>query len=44
MEVLDALLEDGLAPDLVVAELNGCHEADTDALRLSVPLTRRSAS
>lgn len=26
-------LEEGLAPDLVVAELNGCHEADVDSLR-----------
>jgi two-component system nitrate/nitrite response regulator NarL len=34
MEVLGALLEDGIAPDLVVAELSGCHEADIDALRL----------
>jgi DNA-binding NarL/FixJ family response regulator len=26
-------LEEGLGPDLVVAELNGCHEADADNLR-----------
>lgn len=29
---LAALLEDGLASDLVVAELNGCHEAEVDGL------------
>lgn len=33
LEVLGELLEDGLTPDLVVAELNGCHEADVDTLR-----------
>src|ERR687897_3605387 len=30
---LEGLLEDGLAPDLVVAELNGCLEVDIDSLR-----------
>jgi two-component system, NarL family, nitrate/nitrite response regulator NarL len=30
---LGVLLGEGLEPDLVVAELNGCHEADIDTLR-----------
>ena len=33
LEALSALLEEGLAPDLVVAELNDCHEAAIDSLR-----------
>ena len=33
LTALEALLEDGLAPDLVVAELNGCLEVDIDSLR-----------
>jgi two-component system nitrate/nitrite response regulator NarL len=33
LTALDALLEEGLAPDLVVADLNGCHEEDLDRLR-----------
>jgi two-component system, NarL family, nitrate/nitrite response regulator NarL len=30
---LKALLEEGIAPDLVVAELNGCHDAEVNRLR-----------
>jgi two-component system nitrate/nitrite response regulator NarL len=30
---LETLIEDGLAPDLVVADLNGCHQADLERLR-----------
>ena len=33
-ELAASLEEDGLAPDLVVAELNGCHEAEVDSLRV----------
>ncbi|MGH6895123.1 MAG: LuxR C-terminal-related transcriptional regulator [Geminicoccaceae bacterium] len=33
LAALDALLEEGLGPDLVVADLNGCHEDDLDGLR-----------
>ena len=33
LHAFEAVLEDGLAPDLVVAELNRCHEADVDSLR-----------
>jgi len=32
LAVLESLLEEGLAPDLVVAELNGCLEGDIDSL------------
>jgi two-component system, NarL family, nitrate/nitrite response regulator NarL len=32
-ELAASLEEDGLAPDLVVAELNGCQEAEIDILR-----------
>jgi two-component system nitrate/nitrite response regulator NarL len=28
-----SLEEEGLAPDLIVAELNGCHESDVESLR-----------
>jgi two-component system nitrate/nitrite response regulator NarL len=40
LAALEALLEEGLAPDLVVAELNGCHEPDVSrlgALRATYP-------
>jgi two-component system nitrate/nitrite response regulator NarL len=33
LTALEALLEEGIAPDLVVAELNGCHDADVNRLR-----------
>jgi two-component system nitrate/nitrite response regulator NarL len=33
LTALEALLEEGVAPDLVVAELNGCHDADVNRLR-----------
>jgi two-component system nitrate/nitrite response regulator NarL len=33
LTALEALLEEGLAPDLVVAELNGCLEVDVESLR-----------
>jgi two-component system nitrate/nitrite response regulator NarL len=33
LAALDALLEEGPAPDLVVADLNGCHEDDLEGLR-----------
>jgi two-component system, NarL family, nitrate/nitrite response regulator NarL len=32
LDALGALLQEQLAPDLVVAELNGCHEANIDTL------------
>jgi two-component system nitrate/nitrite response regulator NarL len=33
LPALKALFEEDFAPDLVVAELNGCHEVDLDSLR-----------
>jgi two-component system nitrate/nitrite response regulator NarL len=33
LDAFRALLEGGLEPDLAVAELNGCHEADVETLR-----------
>jgi two-component system, NarL family, nitrate/nitrite response regulator NarL len=33
LAALEALLEEGLAPDLVVADLNGCQDHDVESLR-----------
>src|SRR5688500_1808533 len=43
LAALEALLEEGLAPDLGIAELNGCHEVDLDSAA-SAPLTKISES